>query len=334
MQCAVTLPNGEIPPRPDAATVSRGVVETFAIDTFFLGETDRSGTASSQAWKAYGYDLDGLTTYETSTDVCDHASGAPRSNQVDGDYGIDNATGFVLTPILVSAVGVSTLSATTSQFVQDGHWTLQIQVDGMSGKDVEGIAAQVLVSGAYDQGAPAFDTSTDWPVLASSVRDGGALVRYENAYVTSDGIFVSGVVSSNPIVVPLLLPTNPKSPIHGALAALPLRIHQATITFERSSDDPTRLINGTIAGVLYTEEIVDAARTCAGQMDTSLCNSAFNGFADQLRQAQDILQDGTNAQGVPCDAISIGVGFTARLVANPTKVVPDPQPLPDACPSP
>ncbi len=35
--------------------------------------------------------------------------------------------------------------------------------------------------------------------------------------------------------------------------------------------------------------------------------------------------------GVPCNAISMGIGFTAKLVANPTQVAIDPTLPPDPC---
>jgi hypothetical protein len=90
-------------------------------------------------------------------------------------------------------------------------------------------------------------------------------------------------------------------------------------------------VNGTIAGVLDVQEITDAAALCARRMDTAFCGSAFDGLAEQISQAPDILRDGTNAPGLTCDAISIGIGFTARQVANPTKVAEAPPPTPDPC---
>lgn len=51
----------------------------------------------------------------------------------------------------------------------------------------------------------------------------------------------------------------------------------------------------------------------------------------RARAAADILEDGTNAPGVPCDGISIGFGFDARLVANPTAVT-QVDPVVDICP--
>ena len=114
-----------------------------------------------------------------------------------------------------------------------------------------------------------------------------------------------------------------------ASIALPLRVYHPSLTFEHV--DPSSAAHGTIAGVLATQDIIDAFRRLAGRVSTSLCGPAFDGIAGQLSQSQDILGDGTNTPGVPCDAISIGIGFTAKLVANPTKVGVEPPPLPDLC---
>jgi hypothetical protein len=336
-----------VPPRPaGAVTTTRGNVQTFALDTILLGDLPRDGdihvtmsapsagcgTAASTpvtvtAWETFGFDLDGLVTTKTSTNVCTLTNGAPASDQVDGEGGIDNAWGATLVPILQTGLETATLSADETALVAAGSWTLQIEVDGLptDGVAVDGIGAQVFVSGAYDQGTPAFDASTDWPVLASSTVAGDgdgldALVAYEDAYVTN-GTFVSGTPSEQPVIVPLVFRGVP----------VPLRIHRAVITFELSSSDPTRLVNGTLAGVLVTSELVATLRAQAGLFSTSLCGSAFDGVVQQVAQAEDILEDETNVPDLACDAISIGIGFTAKLVANPTKVVPDPTPPPDPC---
>ena len=39
------------------------------------------------------------------------------------------------------------------------------------------------------------------------------------------------------------------------------------------------------------------------------CGSAWSAISQQILQAQDILVDGTNTAGQPCNAISIGLGF-------------------------
>jgi hypothetical protein len=311
------------PPPPDGGAPTSNVY-TFAVDTVFLGEASRSGTPSNNAWKDYGYDVDGLVTTSQSTNVCTLALGSPKSNQADGTNGIDNAWGHVLLPILQTAGSLPTPSSTESQVIDSGGWTLQIQVTGLSDDPQQtavGLTSQLFVSGAYT-GVPAFDTSTDWPVLSTSVVDGqtiasGSTIRFSSSYITN-GTFVSGA-GPNPLTLTFSF--------NGI--TLPISIHHAVFTFDHV--DHADAAFGTISGVLDTNEFIASMQAVAGLISPSLCGVAFNGIADQIRQAQDIIKDGTNAPNVACDGISIGLGFTAKLVANPTTVVQAPQPPPDPC---
>ena len=312
------------PPPPDGGTPTSNVY-TFAVDTVFLGEADRSGNYSSSAWKDYGYDVDGLQTTSSSTNVCTLYTGAPKQNQVDGTGGIDNAWGAVLLPILTTVSSNPQPSQAESSVIDSGGWTLQIQVTGLSDdpqQNAVGLTSQLFVSGQYPNGTPTFDTSTNWPVLSSSVVDGqtiasGSTVQFASSYV-SNGTFVSGG-GPNPLMLTFTF---------GGVT-MPVTIHEAVITFDHP--DHADAANGTISGVIDTQEFIDSMQKIAGTISQSLCGAAFDGIADQIRQAQDILKDGTNTSGASCDAISIGLGFTAKLVANPTSVVQAPPPSPDPC---
>ncbi len=89
--------------------------------------------------------------------------------------------------------------------------------------------------------------------------------------------------------------------------------------------------DGTIAGVIDTEQFISELAKVAGSFDTSLCSgSTFDSIAQQIRQASDIMSDGTNGDpSKTCDAISIGLGFnghgvTLGDVAAPVTPPPDP----------
>jgi hypothetical protein len=258
--------------------------------------------------------------------VCTLEPGAPTANQVDGYNGVDNAWGETLLPIFQAALSEPTPSVLETQAIDTGTWTVQLQVTGLSDdpkQTAPGLVAQIFTSAAYDNGTPAFDTSTDWPVLSTSVADGanvssGSTMVFKDAFVTG-GTFITQTAPD-----PLILSLN----FNGV--PVELRLHASTITFEHSS--PAVLTNGTIAGVLDTQEIIATLKSVAGQFSTSLCGSAFDGIAQQIDQASDIMSDGTNGPGATCNGISVGIGFDAKLVANPTKVVPPPAPPPNPCP--
>jgi len=89
-------------------------------------------------------------------------------------------------------------------------------------------------------------------------------------------------------------------------------------------------VTGTLAGVLDTEEFILEARRAMAGVSPTLCGSQFDGFAQQIRQASDILGDGSNHAGADCTAISIGIGFTGRRIASPLRTSPPADPV-DAC---
>ena len=297
----------DVPSPPDAGPPQTSTTETFAVDALFFGEAPLySGSPSPDAWMNFGYDIDGKLTTVGANDVCGDRS------EVDGFEGIDNSFGHNV----LADLGWydNAWSSQTTTAIRDGVRTLLIQVTGLSPDvaDATGLATSIFVGGAFGDGAPAMDTTTDWPVLAASLKDGqtiagGARVQYADSFVT-DGTFVTGTPFDEPIEVPISFGT---SWYGNTPWVAVLRIHHAVITFVRSKDTPTRLTSGVIAGVLDPTEL-SSAEDFFGPTDCS-------GGGDQSRYA-DILRDGTNAKDVPCEAISIGLAFTAVQVANPTRV--------------
>ncbi len=177
-------------------------------------------------------------------------------------------------------------------------------------------------------GTPAFDSTTNWPVLASSLSDGatiagGALVHFNTVYVNAGTVVARD--ATQPLTLPIALLnyfySNPKPP---EAVALTVEIHDPVLTFVRTGT--TSATNGVIAGVLETQEAVDAAGAFGGQL-----GQCGNIFEFEIEGAQDILADGSNAPGVPCNAISIGLGFTAQVVGNPTQVGASPPVAPNPC---
>jgi hypothetical protein len=227
----------------------------------------------------------------------------------------------------VDAGKVQLLSNVETQDVQAGKFTLQIQVDGLSddtGQDATGLTAQIFTSDAFDgTSPPAFDSTTDWPVQTESLVDptniaGGTIARFQNAYVTH-GTFVAGTLE------------NVTVPLHAEINGVPftIAIHDAIITFDHASAHDA--VNGVLAGVLDGDEYTAVFKSAVERGTTGLCGTAFEGIADQLKQAFDILADRANMPGTPCTSISVGIGFHARRIANPTKIGHPPPALPNLC---
>ncbi|CAN5807564.1 hypothetical protein BH09MYX1_BH09MYX1_35060 [soil metagenome] len=318
------LQTGTQPPPPPSGPVTTDTsMKTFAVSKLYLGESTRAGAASDTAWKSFGYNLDTKITAGTSTDVCTRAKGAPSSNQADGTGGIDNAFGAVILPLIKSAASLTDPSKTITDTVQKGSFTIQLSLKGLSDdakQTATGLKGDLFASGAYQGDSPtpvtfpgfgAGAASIDWPVRAELLNDGatiasGSKVNFQSAYVVN-GTFVNG---SGGATITLSL-------AFGGVS-LDLSVKRAILTFDHTA--PGALSNGTIAGIIDTEELITGLKKVAGRISTTLCGSQFDGIAQQIRQASDILTDGTNAAGKDCNGISIGLGFDAELVKNPTQV--------------
>jgi hypothetical protein len=110
-----------------------------------------------------------------------------------------------------------------------------------------------------------------------------------------------------------------------------LDIQNAYVTVDLG-DGNTSGTNGTIAGVLETEQLVSQIGKVAAAFDASFCDPespTLVSILNQLRQASDIMKDGSQDPSMECDGISIGLGFNTKSVklgpvAMPGDAPPDP----------
>ena len=308
---------GRLPPGAPTAGASDTPARTFALNQLFLGETGRTGAPVKDAWKDYGYNIDGLTTTKESKDVCQRQGGADSAKQEDGKEGIDNAFGRTVLGFILGLV--PTPSKTINDSIAGGSFTILLEVKGLTDDPKQtntGLSGRLLVGGDYSNGVagkkPTFATDDDWPYRASPI------VPITGAYI-NNGTFVNGTGGA---VVELSLF------IQGV--QLSLTINRAAITFDHTA--PNEITNGTISGVINTEALVTGIEKVAGRISTQLCGgSTLDTIKQTIRQASDIRSDGTNAAGVPCDAISIGLGFTGKKIGDPKTVAKDAVPPPDPC---
>jgi hypothetical protein len=314
-----TTATGKTPPAPPAGATptTETSKKTFAVNQLFLGETNRSNAPTKDAWKDYGYNIDGLTTTKESKDVCTRQGGADSAKQEDGNGGIDNAFGRTVLGFILGLV--PTPSKTLNDSIQGGSFTILFEIAGLSDDAKQtntGLSGRLLVGGAFGEGKkPTFSPTDDWPYRASPI------VPIDGAYI-NNGTFVNG---SGGATVELALF------IQGV--QLSLTINRAAITFDHTS--PNDITNGTISGVIGTEALVSGIEKVAGRISTQLCGgSTLDTIKQTIRQASDILQDGTNRAGANCDAISIGLGFTGKRIGDPKTVATDAVPPPDPCSTP
>jgi hypothetical protein len=316
-------------PGPMQAGDGDGTV--LAIPKLYLGDTDRMGNPSSTAWKIYGYDLDGLISTKTSTDLCKPAAGAkPGAVYEDGDNGIDNSFGKIILPIVTSL----SMDASTqiNQSLDEGAFTIMLDIEKLGTGDNYNPLTTKLYGGAKFVDAmgmdalPKWDGTDMWPVVPELLNGGDVnnpIVQFPNSYVTKDP--KSGArtwVSGGKATIKLNLSV--------AGFTLGLDINSALISAEIPSGNK-KATNGTIAGIINTEQLISELAKIAGSFDKNLCppSSTFDSIAQEIRQASDILSDGSQDPEKTCDGISIGLGFDSDQVqlgkvADPAMAQPDP----------
>jgi len=284
-----------------AAAATKGTRRTFAINNLNLGVGD--------GWKTLGYNLDGKVTKPKATDVCKPKGVAEPI--ADGANGIDNAFGAKilaqLANLKINVDGVNTN-------LTDGNFSVLLDVDGLTDAADQtntALTAQIFPAAAFDAtGAkkPAFDKTDSWPVYDNVIVNGDvnkSKIVLDGAYINK-GQFVG---RTQTLTLSLTI----------AGAAIALDIESPIITFTHSGSD---LKTGVIAGVLNTQKLIETLKAVGPSISADLCKDPSqidNVVAPLAERSSDSMVSGANTGGT-CDGISIGIGFTAKEVAVPTKV--------------
>jgi hypothetical protein len=146
-------------------------------------------------------------------------------------------------------------------------------------------------------------------------------VKISNAY-QAGGTFVSGA----PAQIQLALTLGGQS--------ITLDIVSAIVTFQPSS--PGHVTNGIIAGVIQTEALISSIQNVLGFIGGGqLCSgNAVTNIENEIRQKSDIVVNGNTISNDPtatCNGITIGLGFEADEIAQPTTVAPAAAPGANPC---
>jgi hypothetical protein len=155
--------------------------------------------------------------------------------------------------------------------------------------------------------APKFDGTDMWPVLRELLSDPTNIdspkVSFGQSYMVGH-TWVSG--SKGTVTLTLTISD----------VTISLNIGSALIAVDLSADNREGTM-GTIAGVLETEELITQIGGVAATFDTSFCDPnspTLQSILNQLRQASDIMKDGTQNPDATCDGISIGIGFNLKPI--------------------
>lgn len=298
------------PARDDAAPAGDGDGAVVGLSAIYLGDTDRSGAKSPSAWQAYGYDLDGLATIDVTGDgkvqaddlqALGHCkavqSDANAKNLEDGPGGVDNSFGRNIVSFIGSVL--EDPSNTATEAIQDGSFSIGLDMETLGASaDYNGVPTSLYALVGGEDG-----TWEKVPELLNA--DGSSKIVFPSAYVVANK-WVSGE------------PQNIDLNLAIADIELALTIKAAVITVELNADR-TVGSNGIIAGVLNTEdlvaEIAKIAENLAGDQE-GLCpgDTLFESVVQTIRNASDIMADGSQNAGATCDGISIALGFDATAV--------------------
>jgi hypothetical protein len=312
------------PQPPSGPKTTSSTPQNFAIHQLFLGDTDYNGTADPMAYNGFGYNIDGKITTSASTNVCKLVDGGgsfgPAAQQ-DGNGGIDNSFGANIFTGVILMVD-QTASTTINSAISDGTFTLMFDITGLTSSATQtatGLSAQAFAGGATTS-APTWMPSFNWPILGGTGLLKNDTPPFQSDIQFPDSYVVNGTwVSGTPVTISLSLS------LDGISLSIP--INEAVITFVHST--ATHGGNGVISGVIPTATLVTGIKNLAGHLSASLCSgSALTGILAEITDASDIMAtpDSTGSlnpgPSVTCNAISIGLGFTADEIGQPMDISP------------
>ncbi|NUP06007.1 MAG: hypothetical protein HOW73_08110 [Polyangiaceae bacterium] len=272
----------------------------LAIDQLLVGDIlHPEGWPSPYAWKQYGANIDDDTTSNDYTMHCTpNSGGSAQQAFLDGNDGIDNSFGHNLLPVFAG------LSADVNSSITSGNVGYLFDLVGLTADANQADITTRFYSAAQLDHDPVFDGSDCWDVDGASVTD-------PNDVGTAKSVFTGGLLTTNEWRSGL--PQTVVLTVQYQGIFVPLTLHHAMIwaplTSEHDATEPGAI--GQISGVLDTEELVTAVSRYIHTWSPEDCVN-FPNVATAIRQASDIMVDGTQDPGETCNGISIGLGFTVK----------------------
>lgn len=261
-----------------------------------------------------GYDLDHqCTCFNDAGPTC-----VPRLPTCDAPDGVDNAAAKLIN-LITASTGVG--SSYWSTKANEGSWSLLIQISGYNGlPDDPAVDVTIFASPGMGTLTPKWDGTDAWPVSATSVEGGDVtkpLFKSAGAYVANKVL-----VAATPSVGFTVAGTNER---------ITINLTGGVIT--GTLDDPGtgfRISDGIIAARWHEPDIFAALSSYRSNGGDAFCTDstiAYNTAKATICNSLDILEDGSGPKSLPCDSLSMGIGFKAepaKLGAVTTPPVPTP----------
>lgn len=249
-----------------------------------------------------GYDLDHQCT-------CFHDAGptcVPRvGTSCDAPDGVDNAAAKLINLVATATGGGAFGSSFFSAKANEGGWSLLLQISGYNGMpDDPQVEVALFASPGMGGATPAWNGTDAWPVSAASVTNGDItqpLYKSAGAYVANNVL-----VAAAPAV---------DLTISGANERITIRLTAGVITGTLESlGTGWRIADGIIAARWYEPDIFAALSSYRSNSGSPLCTDApiaYNTAKATICNSLDILKDASLPKSLPCDSLSMGIGFKA-----------------------
>jgi hypothetical protein len=290
----------------DATSSSTGGLTCMGESTVLAGTKLFFGEGNSGEWKKVGFNIDGLVSTAASKDVCQPNAGAfSFTPYPDGDQGIDNSFGKNLLPQIISLY--PNWVTDVNNGIKNGTFTVLLKMECLPPMGDVPVLTTKLFGGTKLDTVPKFDGTDTWPVapeLLGNVMDpDSSTIVFEKSSVMGT-TYDSGKNETFILTVPVATKTMSTS--------IKLTLYAAHTTMILAEDRKSAT-SGMIGGVLNTEEFVAEIKKVGYLL--GLCDgAAFDNLLAQVRQASDVMADGSQDPSKTCDGISMGLGFEMKEV--------------------
>jgi hypothetical protein len=280
----------------------------FAASKLYFGE------GYNGQWKKMGFNVDGKVSTANSTDLCIPSANAdPATPYPDGDQGIDNSFGKNLLPLILGLY--PTWVTDINNGIGAGTFTALIKVECMPKTGDAPVLTSKLFGGTTLGSKPKWDGTDQWPVEPGLLADPkdplSTTIVFEKSSITGD-LWDSGTGVTFILAVPLATNTGKTT--------IKLTLYNAHMTMKLSPDRKTAT-EGMIGGVLNTEELVAEIKKVGNMLNAC---GLVDTLVTQVRQASDIMSDGTEDPKQTCDGITMGLAFemTEAQLGNVGTAIP------------
>ncbi len=304
-----------------------GKTLTFAAKRFFFGSIDPdTNKRTYEAWRQFGYDIDGLcTTAKQSQDgasgTCKKPPGATALCQEDGNECRDNTVGHLISDVLKFSSTDFELAIHTRTIAGQSQ-TLIIQLmDLDDGPDDPYVPARIWVS-APTKFPPLWNGTDVFPVDEDYV-DGSADApkhRIEQGYLR-DHMWISSDFNVSPSLMPMML--------FDEVAEVNMDTATLSVQLDAAHEKP---LHGMLSAVLTLEEMEPLLRR--GVLEATNCSAELADMAvsGYFLPGRDLVVGSPNFvnPSAVCDRQSLGLMLDLVKVQPPQEAVKV-EPQPSAC---